>query len=386
MNTGGVKTEHGSALAISSTTEGFEGDILSVAFSTDGKLVACGDTSGAVKVYTAAAGTLASAVTDPSTGGSPCTSVKFFPAAAKDAANQLIATYTSGHAITWHASSKIKLRVYETEGLLCGDIRPDGKQYAVGGMSQDVEIVDVATNVCVTKLGMGGMRVASELDRPPAGHGSRIFSVKYHPVDEHIVVSGGWDRIVVVWDVRESEPLRYFSGVFVCGDSLSLDHTGTTLLTGAYQKKEALRVWDFADPKKQPTTLSHALEESWVYCCKFATGSSEMVGQVGTLSNEARLVATDTKATIGRFVDERALFAMDFNHDNTMMAVGGASRRLILLNVDKEGSAAPSTLVSEEEMYLGASKGKPKWKPTPPPPEFSFDDPGSDDGESDDED
>ena len=69
-----------------------------------------------------------------------------------------------------------------------------------------------------------------------------------------------------------------------------------------------------------------------------------------------------------------------------MMAVGGASRRLILLNVDKEGSAAPSTLVSEEEMYLGASKGKPKWKPTPPPPEFSFDDPGSDDGESDDED
>ena len=50
-----------------------------------------------------------------------------------------------------------------------------------------------------------------------AGHGSRIFSVKYHPTDEHIVVSGGWDRIVVVWDVRVSEPLRYFSGVFICG-------------------------------------------------------------------------------------------------------------------------------------------------------------------------
>ena len=61
------------------------------------------------------------------------------------------------------------------------------------------------------------------------------------------------------------------------GDSLALDHTGTMLLTGAYQKKEALRVWDFADTKKPATTLSHELEESWVYCCKFAVGSSEMV-------------------------------------------------------------------------------------------------------------
>lgn len=34
--------------------------------------------------------------------GSPCTTVRFFPAAAQDAANQLLATYTSGHAITWY--------------------------------------------------------------------------------------------------------------------------------------------------------------------------------------------------------------------------------------------------------------------------------------------
>lgn len=232
----------------------------------------------------------------------------------------------------------------------------------------------------------------------------------------------------------------------------ALDHTGTKMLTGAYQKKEALRVWDFADSKKPATTLSHTLEESWVYCCtcfssfrlflfllllpkysrrtnmyiytytehcrhptwmlvvfffekkkrrnatdtrisdawrnvtgKFATGSSEMVGQVGTLANEARLIATDTKATIGRFLDDRALFAMDFNASNTMMAVGGASRRLIVLNVDREGSAEPSTLVSDEEQHHGGSTVS-KWKQAPPPAEFSFDDPKSDDDESSDED
>ena len=45
-----------------------KGDILSIAFSPDGKSIACGDTSGAVKVYTSA-GKLASSVIDPSTTG-----------------------------------------------------------------------------------------------------------------------------------------------------------------------------------------------------------------------------------------------------------------------------------------------------------------------------
>lgn len=60
------------------------------------------------------------------------------------------------------------------------------------------------------------------------------------------------------------------------------------MLTGAYQKKEALRVWDFADSKKPATTLSHTLEESWVYCCTcfssfrlffISSSSSEILSQ-----------------------------------------------------------------------------------------------------------
>ena len=137
-------------------------------------------------------------------------------------------------------------------------------------------------------------------------------------------------------------------------------------------------------PKNSRDAASHTsadIARVCIHCNTYYTAGVHQVGQVGTLSNEARLVAADTKATIGRFVDERALFAMDFNHNNTMMAVGGASRKLILLKVDKDGSATPSTLVSEEDMYLDEPKGKQKWKPVPPPAEFSFDDPSSGDEE-----
>ena len=28
------------------------------------------------------------------------------------------------------------------------------------------------------------------------GHASRIFSVKFHPLDENILISGGWDKTI----------------------------------------------------------------------------------------------------------------------------------------------------------------------------------------------
>ena len=32
------------------------------------------------------------------------------------------------------------------------------------------------------------------------GHSNRIFAVKF--VDENLLISGGWDAVVHVWDVR----------------------------------------------------------------------------------------------------------------------------------------------------------------------------------------
>ena len=36
-----------------------------------------------------------------------------------------------------------------------------------------------------------------------------------------MVVSGGWDRTVQVWDTRQPTPLRHISNVFICGKAHS---------------------------------------------------------------------------------------------------------------------------------------------------------------------
>ena len=38
---------------------------------------------------------------------------------------------------------------------------------------------------------------------------NRVFALRYHPTDPHLLVSGGWDDTVQFWDIRLHESIRY---------------------------------------------------------------------------------------------------------------------------------------------------------------------------------
>ena len=40
--------------------------------------------------------------------------------------------------------------------------------------------------------------------------------------NSNIVVSGGWDNNVIIWDIRMKEPSRLIYGPFICGDSIDV--------------------------------------------------------------------------------------------------------------------------------------------------------------------
>jgi len=52
------------------------------------------------------------------------------------------------------------------------------------------------------------------------GHSNRVFSVKYIPELQDVIVSAGWDNNVFIWDVRERHPIDYFKAPKVSGDAL----------------------------------------------------------------------------------------------------------------------------------------------------------------------
>ena len=73
-----------------------------------------------------------------------------------------------------------------------------------------------------------------------SGHSNRIFSLKF--IDENTVISGGWDSVVHIWDLRQAKSAQSFYGPHIAGDSI--DVKGNTILTGCYATKSQLQLWD----------------------------------------------------------------------------------------------------------------------------------------------
>ena len=93
-----------------------------------------------------------------------------------------------------------------------------------------VRVYDEQTRKLITDLEGGGSG--------EPGHSNRVFCVKFCADDPNLVISGGWDNNVKIWDIRQQSVARSIYGPYVCGDSIDL-HDGF-LLTGSYKDKNQL--------------------------------------------------------------------------------------------------------------------------------------------------
>lgn len=117
------------------------------------------------------------------------------------------------------------------------DYKPDGTLFATAGSDCCVRVYDEATRKIKVEFSGGG-NTGGE-----AGHTNRVFAVKFDKEDENMLISGGWDNNVKVWDLREPNPVRNINGPYICGDALDL-HEGY-ILTGSWRSDKQLQLWDF---------------------------------------------------------------------------------------------------------------------------------------------
>jgi WD40 repeat protein len=109
------------------------------------------------------------------------------------------------------------------------DYSPDrGAKFVCGGKLPVIEVYDEATLKKIVEFKM------------IEGHTSKIFCVKFDSEDSNLLFSGGWDKNVILWDLRASSRVGAISGPLICGDAIDTNANTFKLLTGSYTKNDSI--------------------------------------------------------------------------------------------------------------------------------------------------
>jgi len=160
-----------------------------------------------------------------------------------------------------------------------------------------------------------------------AGHASRVFSLKFNPTQPDVIVSGGWDNTIQVWDTRMSYAVRSIFGPHICGDAV--DIYGDILLSGSWRPDKQLQLWDFGSGRLIETIdwkPAMGEEPCLLYAAQFSKGNgAEYIAAGGSGANEAKIFNHRTKQVVGEIYGfKKGIYTMDFSYDSKMLIVGGS--------------------------------------------------------------
>ena len=140
--------------------------------------------------------------------------------------NVMIATNAEGSLLHYHTTSgRLLHKIFDPMNqLLTADYKQDGMKFLTGGEDGKVRVYDEQTRQLTETLEGGGGGLP--------GHTNRVFCAKFVSEDPNLIVSGGWDKNVKIWDIRTSQCVRSIIGPFIAGDSIDV-HDGF-ILTGQH--------------------------------------------------------------------------------------------------------------------------------------------------------
>jgi len=131
----------------------------------------------------------------------------------------------------------------------------DGSKMLVSGTERVIRSYDLESESGAQLVNTFGEGAA-----PPgkiSGHVLKVVSLCAHPVNPNILFSGGFDRKVLIWDMRQKFPVGTILGTELSGDAMDINRDGTRLLTGSHRTKNPLQIHELrmcSDESSRPVT------------------------------------------------------------------------------------------------------------------------------------
>lgn len=221
----------------------YENGIFCMKWSPDGQYLAIGCADGGVRILRGIDGKLAYRLST-SGGNQPVTSLSWKSSLSNVGSSScLITTSSSGCIDIWHIqSSKCIYSINEENNqIFCFDISSDNKYFASAGKDKIIRIYDDETKKLYCSLERGFMS-------KHVGHSNRIFSLKWKPDDPNILLSGGWDNCVLMWDLRSKNCFRSIFGPHIAGQTIDIQND--IIVTGSWRIKNTIQLFEFGTGKE----------------------------------------------------------------------------------------------------------------------------------------
>jgi COMPASS component SWD3 len=112
------------------------------------------------------------------------------------------------------------------------------------------------------------------------GHDNRVFALKF--VDEFTLISGGWDSVIHIWDLRQGKSVKHFYGSHISGESL--DFQDGMILAGCYAAKNQVQIWNLKKGTKEETIdwTNNIDQAAYVYAAGFSHHDIGVIGAAST--------------------------------------------------------------------------------------------------------
>ncbi|KAL6432258.1 hypothetical protein ACFW04_006723 [Cataglyphis niger] len=194
------------------------------------------------------------------------------------------------------------------------DVSITGDYLVSGGKDATVRLYDART----TKLILEYKRNEEDLIESKATnfHRMRIFASRFHNEYPDLIITGGWDDTVRIWDIRVSTgSMRVIKGPHICGDAI--DICETRILTGSWVVRDSLQIWDLMSAKLietiNPQNRLSTLNGEFLYAVHYFDGDpyGDLILTGGSGTGALEMISLREKKVMGSISVSKPIFAID---------------------------------------------------------------------------